>query len=145
LVLRRRSFPLLAEQVGRERGTNQDRDDQLEADEASSPGPAAPVGGCQATGWPTGAIAPVTAHMSQVLLPIGIAHPQRLQTAIADTSMGRLRTSMTILQQIDGPAIKWLPRLSSARPGQWPHAFSGAPLIIALTLKGCVTARSVGT
>jgi len=41
---------------------------------------------------------------------MGIAQPQRLQTAIADTSIGGLRTSMTIRQQIDEPAIDWPPR-----------------------------------
>src|SRR5712691_4448684 len=55
---------------------------QLAAEEASSVGPAALVGACQTWGCRAGATAPTAAHMSQALLPIGLAQPHVLQTAM---------------------------------------------------------------
>src|SRR5213082_2391688 len=46
-----------------------------------------------------GAIEAVVAHMSQLLLPSGMAQPQRLQTAIAHISPGDGQPSVTVLQQ----------------------------------------------
>src|ERR1700736_6881568 len=53
---------------------------QLAAEDASSRGPATCFGAVQ-TCW-AGATAPTAAHMSHVLLPIGIAQPHFLQTAM---------------------------------------------------------------
>src|SRR5207302_8527642 len=53
---------------------------QLAAEADSSCGAAASFGGVQ-TGW-AGATASTAAHMSQLLRPIGMAQPQRLQTAM---------------------------------------------------------------
>src|SRR5438046_73097 len=72
---------------------------QLTADEASSLGPTAWLGAVHTWGCWAGAMAPRVGQMSQVLLPSGIAQPQRLQTAIWLISTGRARTSMTVLQQ----------------------------------------------
>src|SRR2546426_12375276 len=55
---------------------------QPAAAEASSVGSDTCGGGCHTGGCCAGATAPVTAHMSQLLLPMGIAQPQVLQTAI---------------------------------------------------------------
>src|ERR1700732_428510 len=53
---------------------------QLVAEDDNSSGPAASLGAVQ-TCW-AGATAPTAAHMSQVLLPIGMAQPHFLQTAM---------------------------------------------------------------
>src|ERR1700674_414721 len=55
---------------------------QLPAEEVSSAGPAASLGACPTRGGFPGATDPTAAPMSQVLLPIGMAQPHLLQTAM---------------------------------------------------------------
>jgi copper oxidase (laccase) domain-containing protein len=76
---------------------------QLAADALSSAAPATSFGGVHA-GW-AGAMAPTVAHMSQVLLPNGMAQPHRLQTAICGISGRAARTAVTIVQQLWSPAF----------------------------------------